>query len=161
MQLLNCAIRREDSDSLSFFIIIIFKCHINFVELKSCFTLSFLNVSLTGDLIRLQTCVCRPLLLIHLYAALLITKSQAFGSIVFIVSLYCMEVCTCEVHVYFFINFFCGCKKAAFPLVVNESFVTTGAAYVMCLCLRLKCKSVHRLTACSLPTLHCEAQHSR
>lgn len=92
---------------------VIFKCHINFVELKSCFTLSFLNVSLTGDLIRLQTCICRPLLLIHLYAALLITKSQAFGSIVFIVSLYCMEVCTCEVHVYFFF-FFLWMQESSF-----------------------------------------------
>lgn len=89
---MNCAIQREDSDSFS---VCFFKCHINLVELKSYFTLSFLNVYLTGDLNKLQTCICRPLLLIHLYAALLITKSQTFGPIVFIVSLYCMEVCTC------------------------------------------------------------------
>lgn len=35
----------------------------------------------------------------------------------------------------------CMCiQESSFSLVVNESFAMTGAAYVMCLCLRLKCK---------------------
>lgn len=104
-------------------------------------------MSLAGDLIMLQTCICRPLLLIHLYAALLITKTQTFERL-YLLCLYCMDVSTCEVLVNSCFFSFCECKKAAFPLVVHESFAMTGAASVMCLCLRLKCKSAHHLTAC-------------
>lgn len=126
-------------------------------------------MSLTEDLIRLS--ICRPLLLID--AALLITKSQTFGLIVFIVSPYCMEVCMCAAAAQ---SGVCLVMAAFVPLCVQarmispfffffelvyESFATAGAAYVMCLCLTLKCKSANCLTACASPTFHCKAQQGR
>lgn len=107
----------------------------------------------------------RPLLLIHLYAALPITKSQTFGLIVF----FCVTILHGSAHVWSSSpdrsRDCVGCMGSSNPLpffvLINESFATTGAAYVMCLCLKLKCKSVHCLSACSSPTFHCEAQQGR